>query len=139
MEPCTPGRCRHFGDGHVTHPIRARRTGETPWGWRDGVVTAASGGVATLRYVVEDAEVTVRHHAVLPLAAGDPVRLHEEFRMLGCPSGWFCVDVTGGLGPVVAPVHPELGARESSPGVVDLATGNALATDHMTRGRPPES
>ena len=125
-----PATCGNFGDGHRTHPIRGRRAGETPWGWRDGVVASASGGRVVVRYLAEDGEVVAEHHRTLPLTDGDPVRLHEQYRLLAGPDGWFCVALEGGLGPVPAPNAPDVWSPEANPGIVDLATGDGVATDH---------
>lgn len=46
------------------HPIQARKVGESPWG-------SLSGSIAV----------------------GNPVRLQEEYYVLGTPDGWFSVAV----------------------------------------------
>ena len=130
MTPCEPTRCRSFGDGHGAHPSRVQRTAGTPWGWRDGIVTAVDGGRATVLYVLEDGAPSVWHHADLPLAVHEPVRLHEQFRMLGTPRGWFCVVVESGRGPVPMPEHPELSAADRNTAIVDLETGVGVDTEY---------
>lgn len=99
------------------------------------MISSANGGEATVRYLDDDHDAKVKHHADLPVSVGDPVRLHEQYRMLGTPHGWFCVAVESGGGPVPPPDHPDLAAGEINTAVVDLATGNALATDHAPAAR----
>lgn len=70
------------------------------------------------------------HHDVLPVAIGEPVRLHEQYRMLGTLRGWFCVAVTDGSEPVPEPSAPESWADDVTPGIVHLDTGTALPLDH---------
>ena len=115
------------------HFIHARHIGETPWGWRDGVVESVGpDGWVHVRYLAEDAVVRVWHHDPLAqlLAVGDPVRVHERYYSLGGLFGWLNVVVRGGLGPVPQPDNAELWAQETTGGVVDLSTGRGLALDH---------
>lgn len=128
--PCSPEQCGSFADGHRAHHIRARLTGEAPWGWRDAIVEVTDGQTARLRYVAADGAPSVWHHDALPVTAGEPVRLHEQYRMLGTPHGWFCVAVTDGLGPVPEPSAPGTWADEVTPGIVHLEPGTALPLDH---------
>ena len=98
-----------YGDGHLMHPIRARHTGEQPWGWRDAVVESVDGHYATVRYL--SAEHTVprlwHHHDLTGwVRPGDPVRLHERCRVLGADRGWLTVKVDDGLGSVPDPAGP---------------------------------
>jgi hypothetical protein len=132
---CESGQCASYHAGHSIHFIQARKVGESPWGWRDGVVIGVDGLDATVAYLGEDATPSVWHHRSLSLyvEVGDPVRLHEQYGVLGCPSGWFSVAITGGLGPVAQPDAPGLWIAETTVGVVDLATGIAIATDHRPR------
>jgi hypothetical protein len=132
---CRDKKCGSFHGGHQVHPIQARKVGETPWGWRDAIVTAVDGLVVQVAYLGhDDARPVVWHHRSLAevLAPGDPVRLHEQYFVLGCPAGWFSVYVEGGLGPVPTPQAPELWAGQTSAGIVDVGTGIALPTDHRS-------
>jgi hypothetical protein len=131
---CRGSRCLSYRGGHHVHPIQARKVGESPWGWRDATITAVDGLGVHLAYVEHDAAPVVWHHRSLAgvLHAGAPVRLHEQYFVLGCPAGWFSVQVEGGLGAVTAPEAPELWSGETSVGIVEIATGNALPTDHRS-------
>lgn len=133
--PCHVRGLCGYGPGHAIHWIQAGLAGRSPWGWRDGVVKAWDGELLRIRYVVEDHAITVWHHVKLSgeLPIGTPVRVHEAFHVLATASGWYCVEITGGLGPVPEPEQPELWAHEAVPGIVDLATGVGLAVD-----APPE-
>lgn len=129
---CRSQRCGSYHPGHDVHFIQARKAGESPWGWRDATVVAVDGHQAVLAYLVGNVELTVWHHRSLAgrLSPGAPVRLHEEYFLLGTPSGWWSVAVVGGVGSVPAPADPALWSAQTSPGIVDLAAGVALATDH---------
>ena len=140
MSSADPKPCDHFGGaarcgayhpGHNTHAIHARRVGETPWGWRDAVVRAIDGRWTTVAYVEHDHEVELWHHEELAreLTVGAPVRLHEQYYVLGGPFGWLNVVVCGGLGPVPEPADVSAWQREMTGGVQDLGTGRALALD----------
>jgi hypothetical protein len=135
--PCdgpATGRCQRYHPGHNTHWIHAKHVGRSPWGWRDGVVTALSGQHLTVRYLVEDAEVRLWHHEDLSgeVTVGAPVRVHERLHVLGGPFGWLNVTVDGGLGAVPEPAEPALWADQVTSGVQDLSTGRALALDRPT-------
>ena len=134
------GDCAVYRPGHQVHFIQARHVGQSPWGWRDAVVTSVYGLTAHLSYVDHDAAPRVWHHRSLAgvLEPGAPVRLHERLHVLGSPAGWFCVRVEDGLGPAPAPDAPELWADQVSVGVVDLSTGVAWATDHRPGAMPDE-
>lgn len=131
---CTGEPCQSYRPGHHMHVSHARRIGETPWGWRDAIVTAISGQVIAVGYVHDDACPTVWHHRSLIeyLRPGDPVRLHERYYALGCAAGWFNVVIEAGLGPVPEPDDPSVWAAQTSVGIVDMATGAALPMDHVT-------
>ncbi|GAA4982428.1 hypothetical protein WHI96_12975 [Pseudonocardia tropica] len=125
--------CRSYADGHRMHHIRSRLTGESPWGWRDAIVTGTEGTWLTLDYVTTKGRPRVRHHAQLDtLPPGTPVRLHERFRVLGSPTGWITVEIENGIGPVPEPENPSDWADAVSPGIVHLRTGHGLSTDHRT-------
>ena len=127
------GQCQLYSPGHNTHWIHARHVGESPWGWRDGVVSAIDGQSLTVRYLEADADVRVWHHDALheEIAVGDPVRVHEGFHVLGGPFGWLNVIVHGGLGAVPKPAEPRLWAPQMTGGVQDLSTGRALPLDSV--------
>jgi hypothetical protein len=135
--PCSlrGGRCESYTPGHAVHAIQARLIGESPWGWRDGLVEAWEDGGVRIRYAdeddSEDDSVTCWHHRDLSgeLPIGAPVRVHERFHVLGIASGWYCVEITGGLGAVPEPDHPALWVQQIVPGIVEVATGIALPMD----------
>lgn len=132
-EPCAPvGPCSVFRAGHATHPIQAAHAGASPWGWRDAVVTGVDGLTVTADYVWEAGTVVLWHHEPLRgvLAPGSLLRVHERCHLVGTPGGWLNVRVTGGCGPVPVPDDPGLWRAETSAGIVDLATGRAVAVDH---------
>lgn len=127
----TPG-CGNFAAGHHVHTIQAKRIGQKPWGWRDVVVVAVEGEEIVLSYVAAEGRPVVWHHRpglAEELSAGEPVRLHEEYHVLGTATGWYSVEVSGGIGPVPAPAQPELWGSQMSIAIVDLGTGVALPTD----------
>ncbi len=123
--------CQAYHPGHNTHWIHARRVGETPWGWRDAVVSGIDARWVSVTYVDGGRQVQLWHHDELAgeLDLGAPVRLHEQYYVLGCPFGWLNVVVRGGLGPVPMPADPSAWEREMTGGVQDLSTGRALALD----------
>jgi hypothetical protein len=131
--PCTPEDdrpCTSYGPGHHLHVINAKFAGRTPWGWHDGVVTDIHDGDVVTRYVESGHRVRVWHHAPLPgLEVGVPVRVHEQYAVLGGAFGWAKVAVDDGLGPVPEPEQPELWAAETSVAVVNLGTGLGLPMD----------
>ena len=114
------------------HFIHAKRVGQTPWGWRDGVVTSSTpDGWLEVDYVLEPGRVVAHHHDDLTtvLHAGDPVRVHERYYALGGKFGWVNLWVGEGLGPVPEPEEPELWRGEMTVAMTDLATGRALPMD----------
>ncbi|WP_433803402.1 hypothetical protein [Actinomycetospora sp. CA-084318] len=121
--------CRSFADAHRVHHIRARRAGESPWGWRDAVVESVTGGRVVVRYVEPGVDVTLTHHREAWVSPGDPVRVHEEFRLLDVRGSWLGVAVDGGLGAVPVPDHADLWTAESVPGIADLTRGEAAPGD----------
>lgn len=134
LSPCgvRAARCESYTAGHAVHAIQARLVGERPWGWRDGVVEAWVDGVVRVRYIDEVGIATCWHHRdpSSELPVGEHVRLHEgSLHVLGTARGWYSVQIAGGLGAVPDPEQPELWAQQIVPGIVDLATGIAIATD----------
>ena len=127
--------CELYVDGHCTHWIHAERVGGTPWGWRDAVVSGVDGGWITATYVESGCQVQLWHHADLAgeAAGGEPVRVHEQYHVLGGPFGWLNVVVRGGLGAVPEPADPAVWAPLATGGVQDLSTGRALALDWVGR------
>lgn len=116
------------------HWIHARKIGQSPWGWRDGVVTSiAPDGWLTVDYVLEEGRMIGWHHDGLTnvLKVGSPVRLHEGFRALAGTFGWVLLFVSEGVGAVEKPTAPELWDDQVTGGVVDLSTGRALPLDHL--------
>jgi hypothetical protein len=126
-KPSDHGRCGYYGSGHALHQIHARHIGQSPWGWRDALVVRVEGMFLTLRYLAADVEFTAWHHAELPLMPGDPVRVNQSHSaVLQAKFGQVNIAHDSPLSAVPEPEHPELWAAESSPGVVDLATGRAF-------------
>lgn len=126
--------CQSFHPGHNMHWIHARHVGESPWGWRDGLVAAASvDGFVTIEYVLESGRVEGWHHSpvVARLSKGTPVRVHEGYRTLSSPMGWIHLLIRSGLGAVAEPEDADPWEAEVTGGVVDLATGRGLALDHL--------
>jgi hypothetical protein len=126
-------RCRSYRAGHHMHFIHAKRIGQTPWGWRDGVVVSVStSGWIEIDYVHEEGHVRALHHEDLTrvLAPGMPVRVHERYYAVGGRFGWVNVFLAEGLGWVPAPTDPGLWAPEMTVGVTDLSTGRAVPMDH---------
>lgn len=131
--PCRD-RCGTYRDGHDLHAIQAKLIGQTPWGWRDAVLMSVDGQTIELAYVHEHARPTLWHHRVLGrlLRPGEPVRLHEQYRALGTPHGWYSVRISNGLGAVPEPEDRDAYATRTCWGAVDLATGVAIALDHVS-------
>lgn len=135
-ESCASGSsgCQAYFPGHHMHWIHARKIGESPWGWRDGILTAVSAaGRVEVEYALEPGGVTAWHHVDLTseLAVRTPVRVHEGLYALGSPLGWLNLRLDAGVGPVAEPEDAELWAQEALGGVVDLSTGRALPLDHL--------
>lgn len=131
--PRSGKRCESYWPGHHMHFIHAKLIGQTPWGWRDGVVAQLASQWVEVEYTEEDGRVSLWHHRPVSagLAAATLVRVHEEYHALGSRAGWLNVLVEGGLGPVPSPVDPAVWADEMTAGVVDLSTGRGLALDHV--------
>ena len=125
------GRCDLYRPGHNTHWIHAKHVGRTPWGWRDGVISAVDGLVLSVRYLQQDHDLRVWHHESLSgeVRVNDPVRVHEQHHALGGPFGWVNVVLRGGLGEVPEPADPSAWAAEVTGGVQDMGTGRGLALD----------
>lgn len=133
---CTDSPCRSYRAGHRMHHIHARHLAQEPWGWRDATVVAVDDHSVTLAYVGEGTTLTIWHHHGLGdvLTGALPVRVHEGMHALGHPGGWLSVAIIeGGLGAVAEPTDVGLWAADVTPGVVDLATGDGVATDHADR------
>ncbi len=124
-------QCQAYHPGHNTHWIHAKHVGRTPWGWRDAVVSRIDGRWLRAAYVENGHEVQLWHHVELAdeLSVGTPVRVHEQYYVLGGPFGWLNVLVRGGLGPVPTPNSTGAWQREMTGGVQDMSTGRALALD----------
>ncbi len=58
----------------------------------------------------ETASLRLWHHEPLSgqVDVGDPVRVHEQYYVLGGPFGWLNVIIKGGLGAVPEPAEPAL-------------------------------
>ena len=139
LEPCNPaGACQSYRSGHNTHWIHAKHVGQTPWGWRDGLVVGLEGHWVTVDYLESDRRLRLWHHVPLAgeVCAGDPVRVHEQYRILGGPFGWVHAHVEGGAGPVSAPADPSGWAGQVTPAITELSTGRALALDRQTTDEP---
>ena len=133
---CGPGACRQYSRGHDIHFIQLPLVLESPRGWRDGIVGAASGQTVSVHYLASrdaGAEPVLWHHESLTdLAAGDPVRVHEQFGLLDLGARWVCVDIEQGAGPVGRPTSPDLWHGEGPHAVLDVATG----TGHRPHSDP---
>jgi hypothetical protein len=105
--------------------------GESPWGWRDAVVTAMRGLEVTVEYVTDEGRPVLWHHRPLEeyVAVGDPVRMHERYSLMDARGHWFSVRLADGLGPVADPDHPELWLAETTVAVVDHAAGVGLPVE----------
>jgi hypothetical protein len=120
------------------HVIHAKRITETPWGWRDAVVSRVDAQRVRVRCIEPDLEVALWHHRDLAveLPVGSPVRLHVGYHALGWPAGWVNVRLEEcGLGPVPPPEDLEAwlaahGQTRPQVAVVDLSEGRAVALDH---------
>ena len=134
VTPCTvrvDGSCESYRPGHHTHWIHAKHVGRTPWGWRDAVVDRIDGSWLAVHYLDSGRRLRVWHHAELveEIEAGAPVRVHEQYYVLGGPFGWLNVVVQGGLGAVPEPADTAAWQHRVTGGVQDLGTGRALALD----------
>lgn len=121
--------CQSYRFGHHVHFIHGNRLGETPWGWRDAVVTAlAAKGWIDVAYVAEESAAHLWHHRDLTgeIGVGAPVRVHERYPALSGAFGIVNVSIIGGLGPVPEPEHPQTWAQKMSVGVVDLSSGRGV-------------
>ena len=133
--------CRLYWPGHHMHVIHARKIGESPWGWRDALVThLGPGGWLTVDYVLEDGRMVGWHHEDLSdvLTLGSPVRVHEGLWSLAGRFGWVNLFVREGAGAIEKPNDPEQWDGQVTGGVVDLSTGRALPLDHLD-DRPERS
>ena len=132
VTPCILGGngfCQSYHPGHNVHVIHAGKVGESPWGWRDGVVTSVeASGWLTVEYTSEGGRVEAWHHQdlVAELPVGTPVRVHEQWRMLASPEAWLHLSIAAGPGPVEKPAFVELWDDQVTYGVVDLSTGRAV-------------
>lgn len=136
VTPCVVrdrGYCESFLPGHHTHWIHAKHIGRTPWGWRDAVVRSLDGQWITVTYVESGRQVELWHHAELAeeVELGAPVRVHEQYYVIGGPFGWLNVVVQGGQGAVPEPADVTAWQAQMTGGVQDLGTGRALALDWL--------
>ena len=134
--------CQRYSAGHVVHFIQARLAGESPWGWRDGVVTSISHRHLRIEYTFAAGTVRCWHHHDLSaeLQVGDPVRVHEQYHLLDGPMGIVCVLCDGGLGAVPDPEHPDLSNHERDAIIVNVATGRGFSVSSpaaQPERRPP--
>ena len=130
------GRCVAYRPGHQMHFIHAKKVGEEPWGWREGVIaTVTPDGWLEIDYTQEPGRVVAFHHHDLTarLAPGDAVRVHEGFHALESVIGWLNIWVGSGLGAVPEPADLEAWRGEISIPVTDLSTGTAFPIDRRTR------
>lgn len=132
MTPCVPGgngSCQSCAAGHNVHFIHAGKVGESPWGWRDGVLASVgTTGWLTVEYTSEAGRVEAWHHQdlVAELPLGTPVQVREGWRMLAAPGGWLHLIIAAGLGAVEQPTLVELWDDQVTYGVVDLSTGRGV-------------
>ena len=138
VAPCVTGGngvCQSYNPGHNVHFIHARKVGESPWGWRDGLLSSLDAtGSLTVEYATEAGQVEAWHHQdlVAELAVGSPVRVHEGWQMLASSAGWLHLNISAGLGTVEEPAFVELWDDQVTYGVVDLSTGRGV--DVPTKG-----
>lgn len=119
-----------YHPGHHMHPIQARLAGESPWGWRAGLVRSYRELVAVIDYVDEDGSITLWHATDLGLVPGTPVRVHESYHVLEVGLAWLSYERRdGGLGSVPEPAHPDLWAPERSTPITAVATGVSYRGD----------
>ena len=125
--------CASYAPGHHMHPIHARKLGESPWGWRDGVVSSVDGGEVVVDYVTVDGHAVLWHHNDLEriLPPGTLVRVHEKLHALGGTFGWLNVAVVEGVGPVPTPDDTSAWRSELRIAITDLRSGRAVAVDHL--------
>lgn len=129
--------CQAFYPGHNVHWIHARHIGESPWGWRDGVVTSTTeDGFITVEYTLEQGAVEAWHHGEIigRLTRGTPVRIHEGYYVLALGGRYLNLLISSGLGAVPKPQEPELWEAEVTGGVVDLSTGEGVDLNHPDDG-----
>lgn len=132
IQQCISDPCRSRHPGHRLHEIQAELTEGSPWGWRDGVVTAVDGQWLHITYRVEQGRPRVWCHAPLgtDFPIGTPVRLHERFHVLGSPSGWLSVIIRDGLGSVQDPAEPANWTAEMTQHAVDSGSELGRPLDH---------
>src|SRR5512139_382442 len=125
--------CASYAPGHHMHPIHARKLGESPWGWRDGVVSSVADDEVVVDYVTVNGQAVLWHHADLEsiLSSGTLVRVHEELHALGGTFGWLNVAVAEGLGPVPTPDDTSAWRAEMRIAITDVRSGRAVAVDHL--------
>lgn len=118
----------HYGPGHHLHWIHANQLRNHPWGWRAGVVRTCDGREAVVDYVFEPGSCVLWHDFDLQgVAAGTPVRVHEQLHALELPGAWLNVALRDGIGPVPTPAEPGLWRAEAGPvPIVDVARGAAV-------------
>ena len=121
-----PPGCWTTWFGHRFHWIHTMRLAETPWGWRDGVVSAVEDGWITVDHLAEDGHARLWHHEDLGAPVGTLVRVHEQWMGLSGRFGIVNAFITEGVGEVPTPEHPELWAQEQSVGVFDSSTGRGV-------------
>lgn len=135
IHPCHDlGRgCVSYRPGHHLHFIHAKHLGQSPWGWRDGVVVAVDGRHVEVDYVVAEGRAMLWHHQPLDGLVGPDalVRVHEELHALGGPFGWLDVAIVSGIGPVPLPEDTSAWAGERRIAVTDVRSGRAVAVDHL--------
>ncbi|MBE7700526.1 hypothetical protein H9623_09440 [Oerskovia sp. Sa1BUA8] len=99
--------CRQFGPGHLLHALHGRMLRNRPWGWRDGVVLAVrpvdAGAEVVVEYTTGEGACRVWHHTALDLAAGQGVRVHEQYHALEVGDSTLNVRLLGGVGHVPEP------------------------------------
>lgn len=119
--------CRLYVKGHAIHTIQARLATNSPWGWRDGIVSAAEGLEVKICYVESSHDVACWHHRDMAasLPQGTPVRVHEALGVLATPQGWLSTDISDGLGSVPTPLDAWTWAAETYPVIVDVVSGAA--------------
>lgn len=125
--------CPSYGPGHQMHFIHANQLGKRPWGWRDGVVSSIDGGKVEVDYVTVEGRVVLGYHLDLNglIAPGALVRVHEELHAIGGRFGWLNVALLEGIGPVPTPADTSVWVAEQQVAVTDLASGRAVAVDHL--------
>lgn len=116
---------RHnYAPGYDAHCIQLRLVGETPWAWRDGIVTESTNGHHRIQYYFEEGSIDVWSARISQIPVGTMVQVHELYYCLALGNSVASVRIdAGGLGAI--PQHDGIGScqRPIVRGIADLSTG----------------